>query len=167
MAWVTVLLQPFIDAGVLVGMMVNDFDIDLAIGPQLDILGQIIGAKRVVPFQPSGGVSPTLTDAVYKILLKAKIAQNQWKGQASTLYALWGQLFPGGKLILIDNQNMSVTVLLSGTFSSITQDLITNGMIIPRPEGVLYNYIFGTFPAFGFDASDDYIQGFDTGHWDV
>jgi Protein of unknown function (DUF2612) len=140
-----------------------NFDLDLAVGAQLDVLGQIVGALRLVGFQPSGGVSPILDDASYRIYLRAKIAQNQWSGQVGELYSLWAKLFPGGKIIVQDNQNMTCTILMSGAFSSIMRDLIFNGYIVPRPEGVLYNYVFAPLPVFGCDLNNSFIAGFDTG----
>lgn len=165
LAWLQACLQPIIDAGVLAGQMVNAFDLDAAIGPQLDVLGQIVGASRTVGFQPSGGVSPTLTDATYRLLLRAKIAQNQWNGQIDSLYTLWPTLFPGGTITVLDNQNMTADIILAGVFSSIAQDLIINGYIVPRPEGVLYTYTFATLPIFGFDENNTFVAGFDLGHF--
>lgn len=164
-SWLTVCLQPILDAGAGYGLFVNAFDIDSAIGLQLDILGVILGASRTVSFQPSGMVSPTLTDATYRILLKARVIQNQWDGQAASLYTAWPALFPGGNIAIIDNQNMSATIILSGVFSSITQDLITNGLIVPRPEAVQYTYIFPVLPVFGFGPESAFVAGFGDGHW--
>jgi hypothetical protein len=110
-------------------------------------------------------VSPILDDTTYRIYIKAKIAQNSWDGTRGSLYAIWQQLFPGGQIILIDNQNMTVSITLKGTFTSILKDLITNGYIIPRPEGVLFSYTFPVLPAFGFGSSPGFIAGFGTGHW--
>ena len=116
-------------------------------------------------FQPSNSASPVLDDTTYRIYIKAKIAQNQWDGTRSALYTLWASLFPSGKLTIADNQNMTATIFLSGGFTSIVQDLITNGYIVPRPEGVLYEYVLGDLPAFGFDLNNDYVAGFDAGKW--
>jgi hypothetical protein len=74
-------------------------------------------------------------------------------------------LFSGGHITISDAQNMTATVLLSGTFSSIIQDLITNGYIVPRPEGVLYSYTFSQLPILGFDFNNSYVAGFDLGHF--
>jgi hypothetical protein len=104
-----------------------------------------------------------LDDATYRILLKARVAQFQWDGRISTLQGIWKGLFPGGTIAIIDNQNMSFTVLLSGTFTSIIQDLIVNDYIVPRPEGVLINITFGETPFFGFDSNDQFVAGFDLG----
>jgi hypothetical protein len=223
--------------------MSNNFDISEAVGPQLDIIGELVGASRTLPFQPvsagllsciwgggsgyaagdeygvsypgaSGGkvllspgtggalfnvsviapgsnyaigtaaltgspgtggniniqqvtqdYSSILDDDHYRILLLAKIAQNQWDGKPDSLYSLWQQLFPGGLIKILDNQNMTATIILAGTFDNLMQQIITNGLIIPRPEGVLYNYVFSELPIFGFDGDGVNISGFDTGHW--
>jgi Protein of unknown function (DUF2612) len=163
--WLTVVLNIANDISNCLQFISSSFDLDFAVGVQLDILGQIVGVGRVVAFQPSGGVSPTLDDATYRILLKATIANNQWNGKIGSLYPIWAQLFPGGNIIIIDNQDMTATIVMTGTFTSIIQDLITNGLIVPRPQAVQYNYIFGSLPFFGFDLSNAFIAGFDTGKW--
>lgn len=142
-----------------------DCDLDNAVGAQLDIIGKIIGANRTVGFQPTGGVSPILDDTTYKIYLKAKIAQNTWNGQTASLYTIWQVLFPGGRITIQDNQNMTATIFVSGSFTSIIKDLISNGYIVPRPEAVLYNITFATLPIFGFDLNNTFIAGFDVGHY--
>lgn len=160
-----VLLKKFDDASQVLVNMDTALDLDGAVGVQLDMLGATVGAFRTVGFQPSDGISPVLDDATFRIYIKAKIAQNQWDGTIISLYPIWQSLFPGGKIIFIDNQNMSCDITLTGSFTSITRDLIVNGYIIPRPEGVLYTFIFGVLPFFGFGDSPGFISGFDTGHW--
>lgn len=163
-ALLQMLLQKFDDVSQCQVSLDMAFDIDNAVGPQLDALGTVVGAARTVGFQPSGGVSPTLDDANYRIYIKAKAAQDQWDGTIDGLQAIWATLFPTGHIIIGDNQNMTATIFLSGNFSSIQQDLITNGYIVPRPQAVLYNYIFGG-PHFGFDLNNGFIGGFDIGTW--
>jgi hypothetical protein len=256
-AWLTALLTPLCQTNSLLKNFDAAFDLDQAVGVQLDILGQLIGVSRTVQFQPpgtNGGViqslslsnggsgysaqtpfgpgdslvllagnnnavvkvkqvslrpvvgrilaftvsnpgsgyaiqnnvpttgghgtgatfnitavsaatSAILEDGDYRILLKAKIMQNQWDGRANSLYASWQQLFPGGQLSIQDNQNMTATVIATGAFSDVTKSLIENGYIVPRPQGVLYTYVFPTLPAFGFDGDHTFIAGFDEGHW--
>ncbi len=164
-AWLTALLTPLFDATGTINSFLSAFDIDIATGYQLDILGTILGQSRNMTFQPSGGISPVLDDDTYRLLLRATIIKNQWDGTQGSLETAWANLFPGGKIVIIDNQNMTADVTLVGSFSSIIVDLITNGLIVPRPQTVLYNYILGTEPFFGFDRSDAYIAGFDTGNW--
>lgn len=162
---VRMLTQKFDDVSQVLVRMDTALDLDVAVGAQLDMLGATAGAARTVGFQPSGSVSPVLDDATYRLYIKAKIAQNQWDGTLPSLYPIWASLFPDGSIIIIDNQNMTADITLKGTFTSIIQDLITNGYIVPRPEGVLYTYLFGTLPYFGFGSSPGFIAGFGTGHW--
>lgn len=161
-AFLSVLLQKFQDVTQCLVSLGPAFDIDNAIGPQLDILGVILGASRTLPFQPTGGLSPTLDDSDYRIYLKANAAINQWNGTIDGLQPVWQTLFPGGRLIIGDNQNMTATIFPFGAFSSIMQQMIVNGLIVPRPQGVLYNYVFN-FPAFGFDLDNSFEAGFDGG----
>lgn len=165
LSWLLACLRPLDDASECLASFVTSFDLDYAVGVQLDALGVIIGQSRTVGFQPSGGVSPVLTDSTYRTLLRARILQNQWSGTINSLYAAWQLLFPGGRITIVDNYNMTATIILSGSFSSIIQDLILNGLIVPRPETVGYTFVFNTLPAFGFDQNNDIIAGFDVGHW--
>lgn len=141
------------------------FDLDFAIGVQLDVLGAIAGVSRTVPFQPSGGVSPILDDTTYRLLIKATIANNQWDGRIGSMYPIWAELFPGGHITIQDNQNMTANIIVTGTFTSIIQDLITHDMVVPRPQAVQYFYFIGGLPFFGFDLENTFIQGWDTGKW--
>ena len=159
------LLKKFDDVSQCLVQFDTAFDLDSAVGVQLDALGTIAAASRTVNFQPSNGVSPVLDDTTYRLYIKAKIAQNQWDGTRAALYAIWRKLFPTGKLTIADNQNMTATIFLSGSFTSIVQDLITNGYIVPRSEGILYEYVIGDLPAFGFDLNNAFVASFDVGKW--
>jgi len=164
-AWLSAVLQVVADMNVCAAGANAAFSVDTAVGVQLDVIGAIIGASRTVPFQPSGGVSPILDDDSFRILIMAKIAQNQWDGSISSLYTLWAQLFPGGRIVVDDQQNMTAIIILSGVFTSIVEDMITNGLIVPRPEGVEYTFSFPTLPIFGFDQNNANVAGFDLGHF--
>lgn len=164
-AWLVTLLSPLNDTTNALALMTEAFDLDFAVGVQLDVAGQIAGVSRTVNFQPSDSVSPVLDDDTYRLLIKATIAANQWDGTESALYPIWTNLFPGGRIVINDNQNMSATVIMSGVFSSIIQDLIANGYIVPRPEGVEYTYVFSELPVFGLDEDNAFIAGLDVGHF--
>lgn len=191
-AWLQAFLQIVSEINACADSLVPAFDLDIAVGVQLDILGQIVGVTRQVTFQVvygnlpafgfdlnnasvagfdtgfwSGLTTPILDDATFRILIKAKIAQNSWDGQISSIAPIWQTLFPGGSIIVQDNQNMTATVFLAGTFTTILQDLIINGLIVPRPEGVMYTYVFAKLPIFGFDQNNTFSAGFDTGFWAI
>ena len=165
LAWLQANLQLFLDDLSCVELFTSAFNLDVAIGPQLDILGVIIGESRTVSFQPSNGVSPVLDDATYRFLLKCHVFWNHWDGQLESILLFWRRVFPGGVLIITDNQDMSATVYIAGAFTSIIKDLVANGYILPRPQGVLYNYVFPTLPLLGFDRNDSFQAGWDLGHF--
>lgn len=114
----------------------SNFDIDNAVGVQLDVLGQIIGRSRNLNFQPSDGSSPTLSDTNYQIALKAKIAQNQWDGTIPQIYNIWNSLFSDISLTVIDNQNMTMSALVDGQVETVITEMIAAGYIVPKPAGV-------------------------------
>ena len=164
-AWLVANLQLFQDVIVCAQEFVAGFDPTIASGPQLDILGAIVGQPRQVSFQPSGSVSPILDDATYALLIQSTIMKNHWDGQIDSLIAIWQSLFPGGTLTVQDNQNMTVDIFVAGALSSILQDLVLLGYVLPRPQSVLYTYTVATLPMFGFGRSDAYVAGFGVGHF--
>lgn len=141
------------------------FTLDTATGKQLDVLGNIVGVKREVNFQPSNGISPILDDATFLMVIRAKIAKNQWDGTIEQINDLWNSIFEYQKLILFDNQDMSLNVFALGFSDGIQKDLVNNGYIIPKPLGVLINYSFPTELIFSYDLDNDVFSGYDTGHW--
>ena len=164
-AWLAANLQLFQDVIACAQSIPAAFNPATAIGAQLDIIGQIVGQSRQVGFQPSGSVSPILDDATYRLLIQATIMKNHWDGQIDSLIAIWQSLFPGGTLTVQDNQNMTVDIFVAGALSSILQDLVLRGYVLPRSQGVLYSYTMATLPMFGFGRSDAYVAGFGVGHF--
>ena len=163
--WLQLVLEMLDDISNCIASIPIAFDLDFAIGVQLDVLGQIVGVGRIVPFQPSAGVSPILDDTTYRLLIRATIANNSWNGKIGSMYPIWATLFPGGKITINDNQNMTADIIVSGSFTSIIADLIKNDFIVPRPQAVAYTYLFGDLPLFGFGPTTPYIAGFGVGHW--
>lgn len=117
------------------------FDIDYAIGNQLDTLGKVIGRGRTLNFQPLNGHDPNLDDDTYRLVLKAKIAMNAWNGTIPQIYEIWDDIFSDIGLQIQDNQDMSFNAYITGYVNQIRQDLIQHGYIVPKPQGVKVNYI--------------------------
>ena len=133
-----------------------EFDIDNAIGIQLDMIGDIVGRKRLLDFQPRDGSHPRLNDDMYRIVLKAKIGINHWDGTFPSMYGLWQNLFPEYKIFIQDNQDMTMAVHLEGYTPILLCELVRHDYIIPRPEGVglnLWIHMHEEFEAY------DYIGG--------
>lgn len=164
MRTVTALLTPSDDIFALAIELDDEFDIDHATGVQEDVLGEFVGAERTLPYQPRKGISPELDNAAYRKLLLAKIAKNQWKGGIYDIKELWNALFGKG-IIIQDNQDMSIDVLAIGVNDQITKEMVQQGLIVPKPQGVRVNYYFADHAVFGYDIETDTIKGYDHADW--
>jgi hypothetical protein len=161
--WLNANLQLFQDMIGCTRRILPEFNLDTARGVQLDVLGDIIGQKRQVDFQPKFGASPVLDDETYRVLLRARIGQNHWDGKIGSAMDLWSKIFPGGRLTINDHQDMTATVIYSGAFTPMIKDLIEHGYMVPRPEGVLYDRtLFLEGPMRGFDRTDNEVSGLQT-----
>lgn len=140
-AWLSSSLTIIDHAYIMTKNMDNDFDLDNAIGQQLDMLGQTIGRKRTLTFQPLNGHNPVMDDDTYRLVLKAKVAMNMWDGKTESAYDIWDNIFDDIGIQIQDNQDMSITAYVTGYVNQIRQDLIQHGYIVPKPEGVRINYI--------------------------
>ncbi len=143
------------------------FDLDTAVGRQLDAVGLWVGRTRNV-FVPIEGVFFTwddtaadgwdagvwqgefeagasltvLTDALFRKVLMGKVAANNWKGDREGQYRTLTEAFgmPGAILIL-DHQDMSQTVLINtGALTEIERALLVGGYIPVKPAGVRINF---------------------------
>lgn len=104
------------------------FDVDLAVGQQLDVVGEWIGISRYLQtelpnvffsldtpglgldqgvwkgkFDSTTGLT-VLEDQHYRILIKAKIVANNWNGSIPNAYSAWDTLFveEGIKILIQD-----------------------------------------------------------------
>jgi len=137
--WLKTNLEAASDAEKVVLSFGYEFDIDNATGIQLDMIGNIVGRKRLLDFQPSDGSNPLLDDDMYRLVLKAKISINHWDGTLPSMYSLWGNLFPDYKIFIQDNHDMTMTVHLEGYTPILLIELVQHDYIAPRPEGVGIN----------------------------
>lgn len=166
MKWLEAGIQKLQDSNSTAQEIISNFDLDTATGVQLDIIGKLIGRSRQLDFQPRADVSSVLDDDYYRLLLKAKIVWNQWKGTLPELYTAWQEIFPNGNLLILDNQDMSMDVIVSGDFSVLEKDLIYNGLVVPKPEGVRINYIIiaqnADVPIFSYGYDNEFLGGYTT-----
>lgn len=140
------------------------YDLDNAVGSQLDTTGVWIGLTRFQDVPTIGLVQ--LDDADYRTLLRAKILANHYDGGMESLNAIVAQIFPGTgvQLFVVDNQDMSMTIYLIGTLSSLQLALLKGGLLVPKPETVLLNGIIQvTGPLFGLDQENTFVSGLDVG----
>jgi hypothetical protein len=139
MATVTALLQPSNDIFEL-GVYIDDyFDLDEATGAQEDVIGEIVGQSRQMPFELIATGTNVLDNEDYRTLLKAKIAKNLWKGGIADLEETWQNLF-GERIKIKDNQDMTIEVQLTDVPTEAVQELILRGQVVPKPQSVGLNY---------------------------
>lgn len=162
MAFLTSALDKINDGMTAANSISNAFDVDSAIGVQQDTLGQVIGQLRDIGV-PLTGSSSILDDDHYRIVLKAKIARNQWDGTIGQIYDIWNGAFPGSTLQIIDNQDMTMQAVVTNLTDNLSVELVTAGLIVPRPMGVTLIIIADTnisdSPYFGgLISSDDFYN---------
>lgn len=145
------------------------FDVNQAVGAQQDIIGQLVGAMRVVgTVLATGAPGPfvTLDDATYQTYLKSAIAKNTWTGTLDALQNSWNSIFPQNPLIVADAANMSATIIIGGFLSPTEKQLILADLAVPRPLCVQYYYAFtDTLPLFGCDSNNGIVAGLDVGYF--
>jgi hypothetical protein len=166
-ATVTACVSPFAKVQGVMRGLTTDFDLDLAIGKQLDILGLWIGKTREISepiedvffswrgsvkegwrqgswrgaYNPDTGVT-VLDDDAFRALLKGKALANIWKGTVEGAYAsLDAAVGHPGSILITDNCDMTMSVGVQvGVFSTTEEAIIKRGYIPIRPAGVLANY---------------------------
>lgn len=187
-------VSPCVQVQDLLAAMIPLFDVDLAVGTQLDIIGVWVGISRNVTIPIEGvyfswddtdfdgwefgiwqgnltpGAVTVLPDDVYRTLIKAKIAANQWDGTTDGAYAIWDSVFTNITILINDNQDMSYDLaFVGGIVDSLTLALITGGYIPLKPEGVRVNVYYvpvNPGPLFAWDVAEtDLLAGWDTGSW--
>ena len=177
----------------LLAAMIPLFDVDVAVGQQLDVIGLWVGVSRNVSvpipgvyfswdadytlgwdfgsWQPASAPADitSLPDDAYRTLIKAKIAANHWDGTTDGAYAIWDAIFKNITILIQDHQDMSYDLaLVGGIVDSLTLALLTGGYIPLKPEGVRINTYFvpvDTSPLFGWDLESDFVKGWDESSW--
>lgn len=169
------------------------WDIDLAQGYSLDVLGRILKVARtsvsmtekeyLTYYEKTGGLgwgqgrwyvageafreTVLLTDSEFRFLLKARI----WKlYQNPSIDYLTdaAQDLTGADAYIVDNGNMTMKVFYSGLVAtdSFIRFAIENLDVLPRPVGIMYTYEQAGAKFFGFgDAEFENNYGFNEGRF--
>lgn len=162
------ILEPISDLQDMLAKLPQTFDLDDAVGVQLDAVGLWVGRSRNIPipipniwfsfdsaprgfdlgiwrgpFDNDSGIT-VLDDDTYRLFLRAKIAANNWDGTAETAPDAFNLIFsksPGSLIFVLDNGNMSMTVGIAGKIPSVLfLALLEEGFLPIKPEGVRVDY---------------------------
>lgn len=170
MAVIAASCQPFVDAQNQLFAMPGLYDVDTAVGVQLDSVGLWVGVSRYVNVPLSGWFSwntsglgwgqgiwhqpltPTdgayaLDDDTFRLLIKARIIANAWDGSIAGAMPALAELFsgsetPGTAVSIQDNMNMTMTLTISGQSPGpLFVALAQNGELGLKPAGVSVNFV--------------------------
>lgn len=189
-AVVQALTQPLAQVAASALGLSKQFDVDSAVGVQLDAVGLWVGVPRVFtvpisgaffsfdtqnlgwnegfwkgPETPGGGIN-VLDDATYRIVIKARIARNYWDGTyQQQIEILAADLAAVGlTLVPIDHFDMSMVLHVLGVPTAVMMELIQRGYIVPKPAGVQMSVVLGPDGEGGNTfALDSVTSGLDSG----
>lgn len=171
------------------------FDLDTAIGVQLDAVGAWVGISRLIqiplisvwfsfdiagrgfdegiwkgPYDPETGIYE-LDDDTYRKLIRLQILVNNWDGLTESARAAIVAFYAseGSLPFVLDNGNMSMTACISGARPPALMFAIFAGRYVEfKPAGVRLDTVVPSEPgtaAFGFDVENEYVGGFDSASW--
>jgi hypothetical protein len=192
-AKITALNQGLVDTQNIADQIPSMFDVETAVGDQLDKLGEWIGSSRnlTVPLTNvffSWGIEGlgwgqgtwfssidtesglvVLPDDSYRVLLLSLIAINHWDGTIPGAYSILSllQSLTDTQILIKDNQDMTISVIvLSNNLSAVFLALLHSGNLIMKPAGVgIANYFSAVTPVFGWGPESDVVKGWGSGNW--
>lgn len=151
------------------------YDIDTAVGEQLNIIGRIVVVPRSfvgqIALDPGLFAEPDgdqfgdteavfaslfvdqdeqMSDDLYRLVIKSKIIKNN--SDATTESILFGMnfLLPNADVLRItDGEDMSFTVEFYGSITELERYALLNSTLVPKPQGVKFG---------GFLEGYNYVQ---------
>lgn len=193
--WVFTLTEPLRIARERLAALRDDFDVDKAVGPQLDAIGVRVGVSRSLPmtltdvyfalddvdgigldlgvwkgtYDPVDGTT-TLGDETYRAVIKAKIAQNHWDGTRGSLPDFLGEVLgqfgqPAKVLDLEDLDTMHVVLHLTKDTTPPIVWELFSRRIIDVTAAGVSVDLVDNNPWFGFDYETASVKGLDESEW--
>lgn len=196
-ATVSAVVSPLADVQSVMAAMPAAFDLDTAVGVQLDVVGEWVGVSRNIsiplvpvwfswgtaglgwgegiwkgPYDPTSGVA-ALDDDTYRDLIRFKIRANTWDGLIGSAQSAIETFYGGvsGSLPFVeDGQDMTMTVCVSGNRPAAMRFAIFAGRYVQfKPAAVTVRTVVPSTPGpvFGFGVSNEYIDGWGSGSWAI
>jgi len=164
-AWYNItpaMAQPLFDTFDAVRM---SYDIDTAVGAQLDVIGRIVvidrGFESFVVFEPDtyfggegdacqfGGadsqfesvgsvLSQEVSDAIFRVLIRAKIAKNNNDATLDGIASALSFITESSPIRVVDNENMTMSVSFGSELTDIERFVFNTFDVVPRPQGVRF-----------------------------
>ena len=194
---VSAAVGPLADAQTVIASLPAAFDLDSAVGKQLDAVGEWVGVSRTIsiplvsvwfsigvlhlgvgegiwkgPYDPTTGIVE-LDDDTYRDLIRLKIKVNTWDGLIGSAQSALSAFYGGvsGSLPFIDDgQDMTLTVCISGNRPAMMRFAIFAGRYVEfKPAAVTIRTVVPSSPGpvFGIGVNNAYIGGVGSGSWAV
>lgn len=151
------------------------YNIDTAVGAQLDIIGRIVVVDRAFPGQIAlnpglfaltdgdqfGDIEAdfaslfvdqdqNMSDELYRLVIKAKILKNNSDSTLESILFGVNFLLPDADFLRVtDNENMSYSIEFYGNITPLQRYALLNARLVPKPQGVRFG---------GFLEGYNYVQ---------
>lgn len=164
-ATVEMLTAPYVALQEFLETLPHEFDIDYAIGKQLDIVGEWVGRSRFIEFplpdpwfsyddnrrgwdvgiwknetyQYQTTAMQELDDETYRRLLYAKVMANNWDGTTIGASETYQRFFSdaGSRVFVLDFNDLKMTVAVAGRVpQNVYLSLLANNYLPLKPGGV-------------------------------
>lgn len=142
------------------------FDIETAVGVQLDILGKYIGIDRSGEQQTISTITQILDDDNYRFVLKLRIIQNNINHSESAIDTAVNNAFEGKLIPSGSDGDMLMTYIVDDDILTSAQIAFKKG-VLPKPLAVSLGFLIkkpATQKFFGFSFGgtiNDFIAGFE------
>lgn len=179
MAWYAITRKLAAELGSTVDAVRVMYNIDTAVGEQLNIIGRIVVVNRAfvgqIALDPALFANPDgdefgdtsavfaalfvdqdqqMSDDLYRLVIKAKIIKNNSSATIEEILQGCNFLLPNADFVrLSDGEDMSFNIEFYGEITELERYALLNANLIAKPQGVLFN---------GFLEGFDYVQFGDT-----
>ncbi len=158
----------------------KSYDIDTAVGEQLNVIGRIVVAPRSfvgsIPMNPAlfdltdgdefgddGAMFSALTidqdgqlsDDLYRLVIKAKIIKNNGDATIENILDGMNFLLPRADVLRVtDGEDMSFSIEFYGQITNIERFALLNAGLVPKPQSVRFNGFLEGFEMVEFGDMD-------------
>lgn len=158
----------------------KSYDIDTAVGEQLNVIGRIVVAPRSfvgsIPMNPAlfdltdgdefgddGAMFSALTidqdgqlsDELYRLVIRAKIVKNNGDATIENILDGMNFLLPQAEVLRVtDGEDMSFSIEFYGQITNLERFALLNAGLVPKPQAVRFNGFLEGFDMVEFGDMD-------------
>lgn len=158
----------------------KSYDIDTAVGEQLNVIGRIVVAPRSfvgsIPMNPglfdltdgdefgdddamfsalTIDQDGQLSDELYRLVIKAKIVKNNGDATIENILDGMNFLLPKAQVLRVtDGEDMSFSIEFYGEITNLERFALLNAGLVPKPQAVQFNGFLEGFEMVEFGDMD-------------